>query len=125
MKLGTLISIIVGTLAVCGMIVAFLSNASPYVTVAEAKASMADDLHLAGDMDKSTLETDVRARTVRFTLTDEQGQSLPVIYTGTPIANMGEATKVVAIGKCEEGVFKAHKLLIKCPSKYEAEKKAA
>lgn len=125
MKLGTLISIVVATLAVSGMVIAFLSNASPYVSVAEAKASTGDDLHLAGDLDKATLETDVRAREVRFTLKDEKGESMPVVYSGAPIANMGEATKVVAVGKCENGVFKAHRLLVKCPSKYEATNKAS
>lgn len=122
MRLGTLISIVVATLAVSGMVIAFLSNASPYVTVAEAKASAADDLHVAGSLDKATLESDARARMVRFTLIDEKGDRMPVVYTGEPISNMGEATKIVAVGKCEEGTFKAHRLLVKCPSKYEATK---
>lgn len=107
------------------MVIAFLSNASPYVTVAEARSSTGDDLHLAGDLDKKSLESDVRAGEVRFTLKDEKGESIPVIYKGTPIANMGEATKVVAIGKCDGDVFRAHRLLVKCPSKYEATNKAS
>lgn len=121
MKLGTILSIVVATLAVTGMVIAFLSNASPYVTVAEAKVSTATDLHLAGDFDKESLTSDVRAREVRFTLVDEKGDRIPVIYSGAPISNMGEATKVVAVGKVEAGKFLAHRLLVKCPSKYEAE----
>ena len=107
------------------IIYAFIANASPYVTIKEAKLSKADDLHVAGDLDRASLETDVRARQVRFTLTDEAGDRLPVVYAGAPISNMGEATQVVAIGKCQDGTFLAHKLLVKCPSKYEAEKKGA
>jgi cytochrome c-type biogenesis protein CcmE len=124
-KVGTIVSIVVATLAVSGMVIAFLSNASPYVSIKEAKTSTADDLHVTGDLDKASLVTDVRAREVRFTLTDEAGDRLPVIYSGPPISNMGEATQVVAIGKCENGSFLAHRLLVKCPSKYEAEKQGA
>lgn len=123
MKLGTILSIVVATMAVTGMVIAFLSNASPYVTVAQAKASTGNDLHLAGEYDKATLTTNVRAREVRFTLIDEKGDRIPVVYSGAPISNMGEATKVVAVGKVEDGVFLAHRLLVKCPSKYEAEVK--
>lgn len=123
--LGTIVSIIVATLAVSGMVIAFLSNASPYVTVQEALTSTADDLHVSGTLDKETLKNDHRAGEIRFTLIDDAGDRLPVVYTGEAIANMVDATKIVAIGKCEEGTFKSHKLLVKCPSKYEAEKKSS
>jgi cytochrome c-type biogenesis protein CcmE len=123
--LGTIVSIFVATLAVSGMVIAFLSNASPYVTIAEAKTSLGDDLHVTGGLVPGSLKNDHKVREVRFTLKDEGGETLPVIYTGESIANMEEATKIVAIGKYEEGTFKAHKLLVKCPSKYEAEKKGS
>jgi len=121
MKLGMILSIVVAGLAVTIMAFAFLTNASPYVTVAQAKSSMGDDLHLAGEYDKASLTTDVRAREVRFTLIDEKGDRIPVVYSGAPISNMGEATKVVAVGRVDNGTFLAHRLLVKCPSKYEAE----
>lgn len=121
MKLGMILSIVVAGLAVTIMAFAFLTNASPYVTVAQAKTSAGDDLHLAGEYDKASLTSDVRAREVRFTLIDEKGDRIPVIYSGAPISNMGEATKVVAVGRVDNGTFKAHRLLVKCPSKYEAE----
>jgi len=38
--------------------------------------------------------------------------------------NMGEATKVVAIGGMKDGKFVSDQLLVKCPSKYESEKKS-
>jgi cytochrome c-type biogenesis protein CcmE len=122
-KYGTIVSIFVATLAVTGMVIAFLSNASPYVSVKEALKSSADDLHVAGNLDPASLITDVRAREVRFTITDDQGDALPIVYSGEPISNMGDATKIVAIGKCQDGKLLAHKLLVKCPSKYESAKK--
>jgi cytochrome c-type biogenesis protein CcmE len=119
-NLGTIVSIVVATLSVTGMVVAFLANASPYVSVREALRSQADDLHVSGKLDKTSLKTDLRAQEVRFTIVDDAGDPLPVVYTGAPIATMAEADKIVAIGKCEDGVLRAHKLLVKCPSKYEA-----
>ena len=124
-SIGAVLSVLAATVAVSLIIFAFIANASPYVSIKEAKLSQADDLHVAGDLDKGSLQTDVRAREVRFTLTDAAGDRLPVVYSGAPISNMGEATQVVAIGKCQNGTFLAHKLLVKCPSKYEAEKKGA
>ena len=122
---GTVVSIFVATLAVSGMVIAFLSNASPYVSIKEAKLSTADDLHVSGSLDKDSLKNDHRKHELRFTLVDEAGDRLPVVYTGETINNMEEATKIVAIGKYEDGTLQAHKLLVKCPSKYEAEKKAS
>jgi cytochrome c-type biogenesis protein CcmE len=47
-----------------------------------------------------------------------------VIYSGPPPSNMGEATQVVAVGGMKDGVFRAHQLNLKCPSKYEGKKKS-
>lgn len=109
--------------ALSATVFAFLSNASPYVTVAQAQASKADNLHVAGDIDKTTLQVSNTVRECTFMITDESGDSLKIHSTDVP-ANMGEATKVVAIGGMDGEIFKARKLLLKCPSKYESEKEA-
>lgn len=99
---------------------AFLMNASPYVTIAEARKSPGTNLHVTGDLDKASLASNPLKQEVRFQLKDEKGDTINVLYTGAPPANMGEATKVVAVGGMEGDVFHATKLLIKCPSKYES-----
>lgn len=99
----------------------FLSNASPYVNVEQAQRTPGNNLHLAGDMDRNTLEVNPQRRTVRFDLIDQDKKRVRVLYEGYPPANMGQATQVVAVGRMENGEFKSHKLLLKCPSKYEAE----
>jgi len=104
------------------MVTAFLTNASPYVTIAEAKVSRGDNLHLAGDLDKSTIRNVISKSEVHFTLKDEKGEIVQVVYHGPAPANLGEATKVVAVGGMKDGAFHASKLLIKCPSKYESSK---
>ena len=124
MKPGVLFSIILGVLAACGMVMAFLTTASPYVTIVEARSAKGDGLHVIGDLDKSSLFTDLKAGEVRFTMADKTGM-MNVIYKGPPPSNMGEATQVVAVGGMRDGVFYARELNLKCPSKYEGNKKKA
>jgi len=120
MKPGLLFAIVGTALGLTAMVYAFLANASPYVTVAQARQIAGDNLHLAGDIVSGTLRPNPHEGVVRFTLRDEKGGLIPVVYTGIPPANMGSATQVVAVGGHREGRFEAHRLLVKCPSKYES-----
>jgi len=120
MKPGLLLAIVGSTLGVTVMVTAFLTNASPYVDVAQARQEPGDNLHLAGDIVAGTLRPKPREGIVEFTLRDEKGAVMPVVYRGNPPGNMGTATKVVAIGGVNQDRFEANKLLLKCPSKYEA-----
>lgn len=122
MKIGVLLSILIGVGAACAMMMAFLNSASPYVTIKEAKAMQGTSLHVIGDLDKETLFTDLKARQVKFTIHDATGETMDVVYDGPPPSNMGEATQVVAVGGMKDGVFRAHELNLKCPSKYEGKK---
>ncbi len=119
MKAGAIVTVVLTVVGLCAVVFAFVKNSSPYVTVAQAKESDRPSVHLAGDIDKSTVS--VGRGTVSFVITDEQGATAHVVFAGPPPANMGEATKVVAIGAMKGEVFEAHKLLLKCPSKYESE----
>jgi cytochrome c-type biogenesis protein CcmE len=121
MKPGVVVSLIVGALAASAMVVAFLSNASPYVTIAQARASNGTSLHLVGDLDKQTLSQDAMANRLRFELTDVNHDRIRVDFTGPAPANMGSATKVVVVGGVQEGVFRAHKIFVKCPTKYKGQ----
>lgn len=119
---GAMLSIVVALLAVAAIVTAFLSSASPYVTVAQAREMTGNNLHVAGDLLKHTLRSDIQRGVVEFDLRDEHGEILSVTYTGLPPANMGEATTVVVVGGMSDGRFRAHRMLVKCPSKYEGEK---
>jgi cytochrome c-type biogenesis protein CcmE len=122
MKTRAIVALVLTLAGLAAMVGAFLVNASPYVTIAEAKASRGNNLHLAGDLDKSTIRTVVSKQEVHFDLRDEKGEVVKVVYHGPAPANLGEATKVVAVGGMKEGAFHASKLLVKCPSKYESSK---
>jgi cytochrome c-type biogenesis protein CcmE len=119
MRLGALFSIIIAVVGLCAMVGAFLFSASPYVTVAEAKRSKGDNLHLAGDIIPGSLVSLPRDGIVRFNVKDANGATVQVVYSGPPPANMSDATKVVAIGGMKGSDFYSNKLLLKCPSKYE------
>lgn len=122
MKKGAIVSIILGTLAMGGMVFAFLSQASPYVSIAQARTTKGDSLHVPGDIVKGSLKQNLSGHSVSFDITDDKGERVTVISDEVP-SNMGSATKVVAIGKMDGEVFHAKKLLVKCPTKYKGESK--
>jgi len=119
---GVVLTALVCLGATGAVIYAFMANSSPYVTVAQAKSSTSDRMHLAGDIVKETVHQDLANHTLIFDVKDESGK-VTVVYSGTPPQNMGEATKVVAVGAMKGDRFQSDKLLVKCPSKYESEKK--
>ncbi len=110
--------------AIIGVSIAFIANASPYVSVSEARKTGATNVHLKGDLIKSSVKNDVKTHTLQFELKDENGEVLKVVHNGTPPQDMSQATEVVAIGSMKGDEFHSHKLLIKCPSKYEGTEKA-
>jgi cytochrome c-type biogenesis protein CcmE len=56
---------------------------------------------------------------------DEKGDVMPVEYRGVIPGNFDQAVSVVAIGKFSGDHFEAQQLLVKCPSKYQAEAEKA
>lgn len=124
MTRGALVTILIAVLAMAGVVFAFITNSSPYVTVAQAKTMSSANLHLAGDIVKETLRSNSRDRRMTFDIKDEKGETISVDYRGAIPANINEAKQVVAIGGIKDGKFHSEQLLVKCPSKYEGEKKS-
>ncbi len=54
-----------------------------------------------------------------FTIKDENGNMMKVIYKGSIPNNFESATSVVVTGKYKDGYFHASDILTKCPSKYQ------
>ena len=50
MKLKLLLPLLIGSAAITGMVFTFVSQASPYVSVADAQEKKGDNLHLPGEM---------------------------------------------------------------------------
>lgn len=117
-------TILVAMLAMGGVVFAFITNASPYVTIAQARATGADQVLLAGDIVENSMRIDAPSRLMTFNLKDHKGESIDVVYHGAIPANVREAKQVVAIGGVKNGKFESKDLQFKCPSKYEGEKKS-
>lgn len=99
----------------------FLNNASPYGSFAEARKTGNKAMHVAGDLEKGSIDRDVRKGLVTFRLKDQDGQTMQVVYQGSTPSNLAEANRVVAIGEVKGDTFVSDRLLVKCPSKYESE----
>jgi cytochrome c-type biogenesis protein CcmE len=122
LRLGPIVTLVLVALAIIGVSVAFIVNASPYVSVSEARKSGATNVHLKGTLDKSSIRNNFRDHTVTFQIKDSEGETATVEYSGPPPQDMNTATDIVAIGSMKDNVFRSEKLLIKCPSKYEGAK---
>ncbi|MCL5256198.1 MAG: cytochrome c maturation protein CcmE [Chloroflexi bacterium] len=95
-----------------------------YLTVSELKAKStagaAEDVRVAGKAVDGTIKWDAATQTANFEVADQNGDKMPVIYKGIVPDTFKGGADVVVEGKLDsQGVFQAHTLLSKCPSKYE------
>jgi cytochrome c-type biogenesis protein CcmE len=56
-----------------------------------------------------------------FSMKDDQGKEMQVIFDGAKPNNFEIANAIVVKGRYQEGVFHASDILTKCPSKYEGD----
>jgi len=121
-RFGAVITGVLIATAIVGVSFAFIANASPYVTVSEARKTGATNVHLKGTLEKNSIDSDIKSHTITFRIKDVEGAVATIVYSGPPPQDMEQATDVVAIGEMKDDKFYSKKLLIKCPSKYEATK---
>ena len=100
-------------------VTAFNDSLTPYRTFREARDSGAY-VQVNGTLPDPGGSKTVDGRLL-FRLEDEEGEILDVVYPGVKPANFEQATSVVAIGQYKQEAFLADQLLVKCPSKYQAE----
>lgn len=98
---------------------AFQSALTPYISIAEAKT--AKGLVQVSGLVRDGKSSYDASGNFTFVLTDDKGNTLPVIYKHVKPSNFDQAIGTVAIGHYKDGVFEADQLLVKCPSKYEAQ----
>jgi cytochrome c-type biogenesis protein CcmE len=91
---------------------------TPYVGFSEARAAKGNVQVMGEILPEQTLY-DTQAGSFAFFITDVNGDRMKVVYNGTKPGNFDQATSVVCIGRYDNEVFQADKLLIKCPSKYQ------
>ena len=96
----------------------FKSNLTPYVSFAEATNS-ARKVQVAGGLVENSTKYLDESQELRFTLVEEDGDTMVVHYDGVKPGNFEEAVQIVAVGSYDNGIFHAEQLLVKCPSKYQ------
>lgn len=117
MKLNSLVLTLVILVGLGFTVTAFIQNTTPYVKVAQLQ-SRSHDVHVALKPLKETIQFDVKTMTLTFVGEDETGKVKVVYRKGKP-NNFEMATQVVVMGRYQNGVFEAHDMLVKCPSKYQ------
>ena len=103
----------------------FQSSATYYYTVSELTeqgSSIYDEnVRVNGQVMPGSMQQEDVGRTLRFTIMDGK-ESLPVVYQGIVPDTFKVGNEVVLEGYFNsDGIFQAHTLMMKCPSKYAPE----
>ena len=120
MNLKVMLAVILLVVATAFGITSFKKTVTPYISFAEARqaSGLVQVNGLLADK-QYVLKQDEQF--LSFRLKDSRGEILPVEYRGVVPGNFDQATSIVAIGHYKDGTFTAQQLLVKCPSKYQAE----
>lgn len=119
---GAIVAVAIGYLAYGGIQKAALY----YLTVSELKERGPSEtsgkmVRVNGIVLDGSLQYDYERENLHFTITDGKNK-LPIIYEGVSPDTFGPGAEVVLEGRYgSEDIFKASKLMAKCPSKYEAQ----
>lgn len=101
-------------------VTSFKKSMTPYVSFSEARRA-SGMVQVNGHLADKNYVLKPSEQYLQFKLRDERGETMPVEYHGVIPGNFDQATSIVAIGRYEGDKFTADQLLVKCPSKYQAE----
>jgi cytochrome c-type biogenesis protein CcmE len=116
---GLIIVLAVGYL----VLTAARGSAAYYLTIEELqqRGTSPRSVRVAGNILGESIVWTPRDLRLEFEMIDESGR-LPVVYSGSRPDMFRDQAEVVVEGKLGlDGVFEAHTMLLKCPSKYEQE----
>ena len=120
MKKTHIIAIIVIALAI-GAIMSTVSDSSTYSNFTEAIENPGKEYHVVGQLNKEadmTYNPEVDANLFSFSMIDNNGMEQRVHFAGSKPQDFERSEQIVLVGKYEQDSFKASKILMKCPSKY-------
>jgi cytochrome c-type biogenesis protein CcmE len=120
MNLKVILALVLVAVAVVIGVSSFNKTVTPYISFAEARRS-SGLVQVNGVLADKEYVMRQEEQFLSFRLRDERGEVLPVEYRGVIPGNFDQATSIVAIGRYKGGTFAAEQLLVKCPSKYQAE----
>jgi cytochrome c-type biogenesis protein CcmE len=124
--------IIIVIAAAIAILVSTAGDASKYVGFGEAyqmaKTGNTNEIHVVGELKKDSygnvigIEQGIDKVSFSFVMIDENGKEQKVDHNQPMPQDFTKSEKVVVIGSYQGDVFKAKKILLKCPSKYQEQK---
>lgn len=124
MNLKAILALALVIAAVAIGVTSFKKTVTPYISFAEARQSPGL-VQVNGVLADKQYVMRQEEQFLSFRLKDDKGEVLPIEYHGVIPGNFDQATSIVAIGRYHDGKFTAEQLLVKCPSKYQAEAEKA
>jgi len=118
LKVGLALLLLV--VAVVIGVTSFKKSVTPYISFQEARRA-SGLVQVNGTLADKQYVLQQQNQFLSFRLRDDKGEVMPVEYKGVIPGNFDQATSIVAIGHYTDGKFQAEQLLVKCPSKYQAE----
>jgi cytochrome c-type biogenesis protein CcmE len=118
LKVGLALALLV--VAVGIGVTSFKKSVTPYISFQEARRA-SGLVQVNGTLADKQYVLKQESQYLSFRLKDDKGEVMPVEYKGVIPGNFDQATSIVAIGRYQAGTFQAEQLLVKCPSKYQAE----
>ncbi|MFA5973849.1 MAG: cytochrome c maturation protein CcmE [Lentimicrobiaceae bacterium] len=122
----THIFILVFVVIAIGVILSLFANTSTYTDFSAAVENPGKEFHIIGKLVKDkpiVYDTKLDANKFTFYMTDQKNVERLVTYNGAKPQDFEKSEQVVVIGKIVNDDFLASSLLLKCPSKYNDEKK--
>jgi len=127
------IIVLVVIAAAIAIIVSTAGDASTYVDFGQAMSMSTSgnskEIHVVGQLKKDAhgniigIEEGADRVSFSFLMIDDKGREQKVYYSQPMPPDFTRSEKVVVIGTYVENDFRASKILLKCPSKYQDEKK--
>ena len=124
MNLKIILAVVLLAAAAAVGVTSFKKTMTPYIGFAEARTA-SGLVQVNGKLADKDYVLKAQEQFLRFNLRDDHGEVMPVEYRGVIPGNFDQAVSVVAIGKYQGDHFEAQQLLVKCPSKYQAEAEKA
>jgi cytochrome c-type biogenesis protein CcmE len=123
MKITHIVALL--AIAVCiGILISVMGSSSTYASFKEAKENPGKEFHVIGHWQKTAgyIYDPVKdPNYFAFTMEDSTGQVAQVVLHNDKPQDFERSEKVVVVGKIKDKNFEASQILMKCPSKYNAE----
>src|ERR1051325_11956893 len=110
------------------VLITFLKTSTTYDTIDTAKAKAGKFVHMIAKLDHSQpVEYDAinSPNYLSFTAVDSLGKSVKVVYRNAKPDNLEVSERLVLKGAYQNDHFECKEIMMKCPSKYKDDIKAA